>query len=79
MLAAQYSASDKHLCFQYIDSTICLLPKSEISRLGASSVVVHLHLHLYLDPSLIDYYSTGLTSGGNARKDKNKDNIGSKK
>ena len=35
--------------------------------------------HLYVDPSLIDYYSTGLASGGNARKDENKENIGSKK
>ena len=40
---------------------------------------LHLHLHLYVDPSLIDYYSTGLTSGGNTRKDENKENIGSKK
>ena len=41
---------------------------------------LHLHLHLYVDPSLIDYnYSTGLTSGGNARKDENKENIGNKK
>ena len=26
-----YSAADQHLCFRYIDSTIPLLPKSEIA------------------------------------------------
>ena len=30
----------QHLCFHYTDSTIPLLPKSEISRLYLSSVVV---------------------------------------
>ena len=32
--------SDQHLCFRFIDSTNPLLPKSEISRLLPSSVVV---------------------------------------
>ena len=32
--------ADPHLCFQYTDSTIPLLPKSEISSLQPSSVVV---------------------------------------
>ena len=35
----------------------------------------HLHLYLYIEPSFIDYYSTGLTSGGNAIKDENKENM----
>ena len=42
-----------------------------------SSAGVHLHLYVY--PSFMDYNSTGLTSGGNARKDENKENIGRKK
>ena len=33
-------AADQRLCFRYIDSTIPLLPKSEISRLWPSSVSV---------------------------------------
>ena len=33
-------AVDQHLCFCYIDSTNPLLPKSEISSLYPSSVVV---------------------------------------
>ena len=32
-----YCAADQHLCFCYIDSTIPLLPKSEISSLYCSS------------------------------------------
>ena len=32
--------ADQHLCFRYTDSTIPLLPKSEISSLQPSSVVV---------------------------------------
>ena len=32
--------ADQHLCFHYTDSTIPLLPKSEISSLQPSSVVV---------------------------------------
>ena len=32
--------ADQHLCFRYIDSTIPLLSKSEISRLKPSSVAV---------------------------------------
>ena len=32
--------ADQRLCFRYIASTICLLPKSEISSLQSSSVVV---------------------------------------
>ena len=32
--------ADQRLCFRYIDSTIPLLPKSEISRIHPSSVVV---------------------------------------
>ena len=32
--------ADQHLCFRYTDSTIPLLPKSEISSLYPSSVVV---------------------------------------
>ena len=32
--------ADQHLCFGYIDSTIPLLPKSEISSLQPSSVDV---------------------------------------
>ena len=31
---------DQRLCFSYMDSTISLLPKSEISSLQSSSVVV---------------------------------------
>ena len=34
-------AADQHLCFCYIDSTIPLLPKFEISSLWPSSVTVH--------------------------------------
>ena len=33
-------AADRRLCFQYIDTTITLLPKSEISSLLPSSVIV---------------------------------------
>ena len=36
--------ADQHLCFRYIDSTIPLLHKSEISRLKLCSVVVQLGL-----------------------------------
>ena len=32
--------ADQHLCFRYIDSTIPLLPKSEISSLWPASVAV---------------------------------------
>ena len=32
--------ADQHLCFRYTESTILLLPKSEISSLQPSSVVV---------------------------------------
>ena len=32
--------ADQHLCFRFIDSTIPLLPKSEISNLWPSSVAV---------------------------------------
>ena len=32
--------ADQRLCFRYTDSTIPLLPKSEISRVQPSSVVV---------------------------------------
>ena len=32
--------ADQHLCFRYTDSTIPLLPKSEISSLKPSCVVV---------------------------------------
>ena len=34
------SEADQRLCFRYIDSTIPLLPKSKISSLYSSSVVV---------------------------------------
>ena len=34
------SEADQRLCFRYIDSTILLLPKSEISSLQPSSVAV---------------------------------------
>ena len=37
-------AADQRLCFRYIDSTIPLLPKSEISSLLPSSVAVQLGL-----------------------------------
>ena len=33
--------ADQRLCFRYIDSTIPLLPKSEISSFYPSSVAVH--------------------------------------
>ena len=33
-------AADQHLCFRYIDGTIPLLPKSEISSLWPSSMIV---------------------------------------
>ena len=33
-------AADQHFCFHYIDSTIPLLPKSEILKLKPSSVVI---------------------------------------
>ena len=33
-------AGDQRLCFRYMDSTIPLLPKSEISSLWSSSVTV---------------------------------------
>ena len=33
-------AADQHHCFRYIDSTVSLLPKSELSSLEPSSVVV---------------------------------------
>ena len=35
-----YRAADQRLCFSFIDSTIPLLPKSEISSLQPSSVAV---------------------------------------
>ena len=35
-----YREADQRLCFRYIDSTIPLLSKSEISRLLPSSVAV---------------------------------------
>ena len=35
-----YREADLHLCFRYIDRTIPLLPKSEISSLSPSSVTV---------------------------------------
>ena len=35
-----YREADQRLCFRYIDSTITLLSKSEISRLLPSSVAV---------------------------------------
>ena len=35
-----YPTADQRLCFHYIDSTIPLLPKSEISSLQPSSVAV---------------------------------------
>ena len=37
-------AADQRLCFRYTDSKIPLLPKSEISSLEPSSVVVQLGL-----------------------------------
>ena len=39
---SDYSAADQPFCFCYLDSTIPLLPKSEISSLLTSSVVVQL-------------------------------------
>ena len=36
--------ADQRLCFRYMDGTIPLLPKSEISSLQPSSVAVHLGL-----------------------------------
>ena len=39
-LCGNYRTADQHLCFRYIDSTIPLLPKSEISSLYPSSVAV---------------------------------------
>ena len=36
--------ADQRLCFRYLDSTIPLLPKSEISSLKSSSVAVQLGL-----------------------------------
>ena len=36
--------ADQRLCFRYTDSTITLLPKSEISNAQPSSVVVQLGL-----------------------------------
>ena len=38
--AGQLDTADQHLCFPYIDSTIPLLSKSEISSLYPSSVAV---------------------------------------
>ena len=38
--ASRYREADQRLCFRYTDSTIPLLPKSEISSLCPSSVVV---------------------------------------
>ena len=38
------SEADQHLCFHYTDSTICLLPKSEISSFETSSVAVQIGL-----------------------------------
>ena len=36
--------ADQHLCFRYTDSTICLLPYSEISSFQESSVTVQADL-----------------------------------
>ena len=36
-----YCAADQRLCFRYIESTIRLLPKSEISSLLPSSAAIH--------------------------------------
>ena len=47
--------ADHHLCFRYIDSTIPLLPKYEISSLELSSVVVQ--------PSLCGAWSETLKTG----------------
>ena len=39
----------------------------------------YIYIYIYtLNRYKIDYYSTGLTPGGNARKDKIKENIGRK-
>ena len=39
-VTANYHAADQGLCFRYIDSTIPLLPESEISSILPSSVAV---------------------------------------
>ena len=44
-----YHASDRRLCFRYLNSTIPLLPKSEISSFKPSSVAVQ--------PSLCQVFS----------------------
>ena len=42
--ALRYSKADQRLCFRYMDSTIPLLPKSKISSLQPSSVLVQSNL-----------------------------------
>ena len=47
--------ADQRLCFRYTDSTVPLLPKSEISSLSPSSVAVQ--------PSLCQTWSETLKTG----------------
>ena len=54
------------------------LPRAEMTQTkndpGPKRLRGHLHLHLYVEPSRFDFYSTGLTSSGNAGKMEIKEN-----
>ena len=55
--------ADQRLCFRYIDSTIPLLPKSEISSLQPSSVAVQPGLcRTWLETPKIGFLTTRLIS-----------------
>ena len=71
-LHSSYCAADQQLCFRYIDSTIPLLPKSEISSLLTSSVIAQPSLFMTWSQvrNSYDQFSHVAYNSGVTRKEK---------
>ena len=64
----EFGSLKNHRVILQLQSGYCILKEYQ------NKVGIHLHLHLYVEPSRFDFYSTGLTSSGNAGKMKIKEN-----